>query len=229
MKKLVAIFAFVANVVSVGLGAVSDAEFKEIKEMQDKCYDKIELTSCEKLCDLKDGDGCGMLSAFYSSEKNHSKAFHYAQIACDLESALGCLLLSSFYLEGKGVAKDIEKGYGLGGKAVCNLKLKAPTKFFNEIIAIKPNEACYKLGAQYHNGQEVAQDYSKAAHYYQIACDLKNAYGCDNLGWLYYSGKGIKANKNKAKEFFGKACDLGFQDGCDNYKKMVISSPKRGL
>ena len=224
MKKLTAIFAFVASAVSVGLGAVGDAKFKEI---QSKCYDKYELNSCEKLCDLKDGNGCAVLAtAFYGGEENYPKAFHHAQIACGLESALGCSVLGLSYVEGKGAAKDTEKGYDLIGKAICDLKLNMPTNFFTEFIEIKPNEACYKFGVQYHHGQEVAQDYSKAAHYYQIACDLKNFYGCNNLGVLYYSGKGVKASKNKAKEFFGKACDLGFQDGCDNYKKMVNPSPK---
>ncbi len=38
MKKIVVIFAFVASAVSVGLGAVSDAE---IKEMQSKLLRQI--------------------------------------------------------------------------------------------------------------------------------------------------------------------------------------------
>ncbi len=198
----------------------------KLKKCKANCYDKYELTSCEKLCDLKDGDGCGVLAAFYNGEKNYSKAFYYAQISCGLESALGCSILGLSYAEGKGVAKDTEKGYDLIGKAICDLKLKVPANFFDKFAEIKPNESCYGFGVQYHNGQEVAQDYSKAAHYYQTACDLKNFYGCNNLGVLYCGGKGVKASKNKAREFFGKACDLGFQDGCDNYKKMVNPSLK---
>ena len=195
-------FALVASVVSVGFCAISDAEFKE---MQGKCYDNGDFNSCEKLCDLKDGDGCAMLAVIYGGEKNYPKVFHYAQIACDLESVLGCSFLGSSYIEGIGVAKDIEKGYDLMGKAVCDLKLKSNmfAEWFNEFTEMmKPNEVCYELGVQYHNGNEVAQDYSKAAHYYQIACEAKNADGCYWLGVLYANGQGVEKKLCQGKGVF---------------------------
>ena len=213
MKRLITIFALVASAVSVGFCAVSDVEFKE---MQGKCYDKMELNSCEKLCDLKDGDGCAVLAVIYNGEENYPKVFHYAQIACDLESALGCSILGLSYAEGKGVAKDIEKGYDLVGKAVCDLKLNMPAKFFNEFTEMKPSEVCYELGVQYLNGQEVAPDYSKAAHYYQISCEAKNADGCFWLGILYENGWGVEKNFVKAREYYKTTCDLKNGNGCNN-------------
>ena len=84
--------------------------------------------------------------------------------------------------------------------------------------------SCGILGSLYAEGKGLRQDYQKAVHFYQKACDggeaKKKGGGCYNLGFLYINGQGIGQNFSTAKEYYGKACDLGLQLGCDDYRKL---------
>ena len=81
-------------------------------------------------------------------------------------------------------------------------------------------DACFSIGKLYYTGEDVRQNYQKAAELYQKACDGGEPYGCVLLGILYEVGEGVRQDYAIAKEYYGKACDLGDQFGCNQYKRL---------
>ena len=78
---------------------------------------------------------------------------------------------------------------------------------------------CYRhIGAMYHYGYGVNQNYNKAVELYQKACDLGDSGAFNNLGVMYKNGFGVNQDKQKALQLYKKACDLGNETGCKNYR-----------
>ena len=77
-----------------------------------------------------------------------------------------------------------------------------------------------RVGAMYHHGEGVPQDYAQARQWYEKAAAQGFAMAQYNLGVLYESGQGVQQDKQAAKEWFGKACDARVQLGCDKYRKL---------
>lgn len=73
--------------------------------------------------------------------------------------------------------------------------------------------ACLQLGAMYHVGDGVKQNFSKAKELYTQACALGMGSGCSSLGYLYENGQ-IGRNYAKAAEVYEKGCVLGDADSC---------------
>ncbi|HLS17219.1 MAG TPA: tetratricopeptide repeat protein [Paenalcaligenes sp.] len=53
-------------------------------------------------------------------------------------------------------------------------------------------EAQFNLGLMYYFGQEVRQDYAKAAEWFEKAAAQDVADAQFNLGFMYYNGKGVR-------------------------------------
>jgi hypothetical protein len=82
----------------------------------------------------------------------------------------------------------------------------------------KNGQACALLGQRYQNGDNVPQDYVRAAKLFQTSCEIGYGQGCTLIGALYELGEGVNVDLSQAVQFYRKACDLGDSTGCDKYK-----------
>lgn len=64
-------------------------------------------------------------------------------------------------------------------------------------------------GLRYQRGVGVAQDYEKAAYFYQLAANNDMSMGYHNLGVLYSNGNGVEMDQQAALTAWKKASDLG--------------------
>ena len=69
--------------------------------------------------------------------------------------------------------------------------------------------AMFNLGVLYHNGQGVAQDYTKAREWYEKAAAKGDASAMFNLGVLYDNGFGVAQDYAKARAWYEKAATKG--------------------
>ncbi len=76
------------------------------------------------------------------------------------------------------------------------------------------------LGAMYHDGEVVQQDYQQAAKWFQKAAEQGNVDAQVRLGLMYGLGEDVKRNHKQAKIWFGKACKNGDQKACDILKEL---------
>ena len=65
------------------------------------------------------------------------------------------------------------------------------------------------LGALYHNGQGMPQDYGKARQWYEKAAEQGNAMAQHNIGLLYEKGLGVSQDYGKARQWYEKAAAQG--------------------
>ncbi len=65
------------------------------------------------------------------------------------------------------------------------------------------------LGALYHDGRGVAQDYAKAREWYEKAAAKDDADAMFNLGLLYDNGQGVAQDYAKARAWYQKAAAKG--------------------
>ncbi len=146
----------------------------------------------QKACNLKK-KFCVNLGYFYEKQKNdYKKAFKYYKIACDNNGSMGCNNLAWMYLDGRGVEKNIHKGYIYAKKA----------------YDLNPKNTL-NLGYYY---EHYAHDYQKALKLYKIECNNNNnnlgSVGCSNISSLNLSGKIKNANLDKAKFYAQKAIKI---------------------
>ena len=62
-----------------------------------------------------------------------------------------------------------------------------------------------RLARMYYNGDDVTQDYAKAAEWYQKSAEQGNAIAQYNLGMMYQKGEGVTKDAAKANEWLKKA------------------------
>ncbi|MGG7074064.1 tetratricopeptide repeat protein [Campylobacter sp. 9BO] len=111
-----------------------------------------------------------------------------------------------------------EKRVYVGDNTQSSVSIKADKKVEKAKLEIgnekcdKNKNECFKLGEEYFT----ANDYTKAAEFYQKGCDGGDARGCTNLGGLYYNGNVLKEDKAKAVELLKKGCDGRDGRGCFN-------------
>lgn len=195
MKKLIVIFAFMASVINLGFANVSE---NELKALQNKCFDEFFTESCEKLCDLKDGNAC--ISAAY---------LPYKEEAILQDGSVNDELWQKMNEHDKK-------------KLVYFLEKACESKSDKLLGDVERKDLCYFIAEAYYNGGlldesiKLLQDYSKALYFYEIACEAKHSYGCYTAGWLYKNEKGVEKNFFKAKQFYEKACHLKYADGCNS-------------
>lgn len=196
MKKLILLaFVLIVNMCADEVREIISGDesivIKSYKEMV--CGDKS-LSHCiyhfAKQCDNgKNYVACCIIGSLQDGQEQYSEAKKHHERVCE-----------------KANSKDIFKVEDIDGEVL-------------EIPAIEAMKvSCNALGAYYHSGRHVKQDYKKALQYWEKACDLGNGYGCASAGDLYLVGAFIGDfgynSASKAKELYNKACNLGLEFRC---------------
>ena len=75
---------------------------------------------------------------------------------------------------------------------------------------------CFELGESYRKGDGVPRDHTRAAEFYEPACDGGEALGCNNLGVMYDRGEGVTQDQTRAAELYYRACEAEAAMGCYN-------------
>ena len=78
---------------------------------------------------------------------------------------------------------------------------------------------CFELGEAYRTGDDVPLDYTRAAEFYEFACEGGHVEGCRKLGYLggwYRFGIGVPQDLARAAELYQQACEGGDAGGCFN-------------
>ena len=76
------------------------------------------------------------------------------------------------------------------------------------------------LGWNYHHGQGVKQDYSKAIEWYTKAVEQNEPFAQLNLGRMYRYGEGVEQDYKKAVELISKAAEQGYDRAQHNLGHM---------
>ncbi len=78
------------------------------------------------------------------------------------------------------------------------------------VMALNENhDAEFELGAMFHDGDGVEQDFAKALEWYQKAASAGNRQAMFNLGLMYLNAEGTEENKDAAIRLFTRAADAG--------------------
>ena len=77
-------------------------------------------------------------------------------------------------------------------------------------------EAQVKLGAAYHNGEGVEQDFAEAVKWFRLAAAQGNAQAQNSLGYVYMYGKGVEQDEIEAVKWIRLAAEQGFAKAQDN-------------
>jgi len=75
-------------------------------------------------------------------------------------------------------------------------------------------QGCRFLAHAYEEGIGVIRDMTKAAVFYQRACDGDEMRACGDLGTLYLQGTGVARDAAKAVTLYQKACSGGDAMAC---------------
>ncbi len=83
--------------------------------------------------------------------------------------------------------------------------------YFSQAIRLDPQnvEAQFMMGAMYHEGQGVPQDYAVALKWYRKAAEQGLAEGQFRLGLMYHHGEGIEHDYAEAVKWYRKAAEQG--------------------
>ncbi len=91
--------------------------------------------------------------------------------------------------------------------------------YFQNLCDQNDAKACLALGAMYHVGDGVHQNFPKARELYTKACQLELAEGCTHLAYMYENGHaGI--HPAKALDLYAKACEMGDMSACASVAKL---------
>lgn len=87
------------------------------------------------------------------------------------------------------------------------------------------------LGDRYYYGNDVEQDYAKAAKWYQKAAEQGLELAQYNLAACYEEGRGVKKNRIKALQWYKKAAASGLWEAKRSVRRMLIEDkhPDRDL
>ena len=106
-------------------------------------------------------------------------------------------LLGKIYTEGKGVARDYNRG----------------RKYLEEAAAAKHPEALNLLGVYHARGIAGERSVEKMAACFKAAAELGSAAGFLNLGRCCFEGTGVKKDLKAAFENFSRSAELGSPEG----------------
>jgi hypothetical protein len=73
---------------------------------------------------------------------------------------------------------------------------------------------CFNAGQLFDRGRKVDQDFSRAAHFYEMGCDRDDVACCHHLAVLHQMGQGVQKSEPKAIELYEKACKNRYQPAC---------------
>lgn len=125
-----------------------------------------------RACNLGYGRACFYASSLLlESDREPENAYRASQRGCDGADVRGCLLAASLLSIGHGTAADVNEGGRLKAKALSGLEAQCMNR---------DNEACEVLGDWYTGlYKNPAKQLTKAAEYYQKACDGHEERACE--------------------------------------------------
>jgi TPR repeat protein len=77
---------------------------------------------------------------------------------------------------------------------------------------LKSGLACVRLGEAHASGDLGVVDHTRAAQYFELACELGRASGCRMFASALRAGRGTTADPERAKEVDRRACELLHKD-----------------
>jgi uncharacterized protein len=84
-------------------------------------------------------------------------------------------------------------------------------------------EACLRTACAYASGRGVAADLSRAATFFEKACEQNEPAGCSDLGQMTSLGLGVPSDPDAAKTLLEKGCRAGDARGCTILGSMAVS------
>jgi len=205
-----------------------------------KSCDEIYTYKGEKL--TRAAEACAVLAIGYIEgndiKQNYNKAFKYFSTACKYNNSYACYKLSRMYQKGQGIKKNYveakrylqiacDKNFATACQDMEYLMsnpliMETLNKLTSNTISITTNkcknnnyQGCLDIGNFYYEGQDIPQDYIKAAEYYTKACNLGSPGGCYQLAEVYYHGKIEKKDIVKSNKYYKKSCNLGYSQACN--------------
>jgi TPR repeat protein len=157
------------------------------------------------------------------------------------EHAAACSYAGRMWLDGRGVARDPERGLGMLARAcvagvavACKVGarwlaeeghadsvkdgpgLRARLEAESSCLAGSA-EDCTVLGMAYAAGREpYPRDMARSAIEYQRACNLGSGPACSNLGDAFEYGEAVPRDLVRAASLYERACHIGTPVGCAN-------------
>lgn len=161
--------------------------------------------------------------------------------ACSLGDPRACGYAGRMLLDGRGVAKDAERGVAMLERA-CDegfaLDCVAAIRWLADAShaqAVKGGhlvrrrleaesaclggsaDACVQLGGALSQGLDpFPRDPARSAAEYRRGCDLGNGLACNNLGDAYEYGHAVPRDLSHAATLYERACRAGRPIGCAN-------------
>jgi TPR repeat protein len=166
--------------------------------------------------------------------------------ACTLGDPPACSHAGRMWLDGRGVARDVERGLAMlltaceGGVTVaCMVGVRwladdhraasvadAPkrrARFDGEASCLGGSaDDCTALGQAFYAGRDpFPHDLARAAVEYQRGCDLGSLVACSNLGDAYEYGASVRRDLTRAAALYERACHGGLALGCANLGHLI--------
>ncbi len=138
-------------------------------------------------------------------ERDFDRSATLYETACALGSMRACLSLGTMYMY-PPVSWREERDYETAARVLQ--------------IACQGGEGdgCDSLGDIYYYGWGLKKDYSKAAQYYEEACDL--GVDCYDIGQLYENGVGVGKDFRRALELYETGCRRNYNFPCFELAKI---------
>ena len=119
--------------------------------------------------------------------------------SCDkAKRGMSCLTLAFMYDTGTGVAQNQVRALEL----------------FDRSCGMEISPACNRIAEASLHGERLPVNYSKAARYFEAACEGNYALGCTNLAQLYRNGVGVSADAAIVRRSLRRGCSLGVRSAC---------------
>lgn len=153
------------------------------------------LKSADMGCSNKKAPSCSLLASFFLNEKygqikDNNKALSYAKKGCALDDSWSCSMA----------------GHLLTGN-VSDIKRNGPLalELLDKACQLKDVRACHNAGIQISSGNDLGDDYKRAADYFGTACNNNMEDSCYSAGHL----KLLTEQYAEAVPFLTKVCDSG--------------------
>ncbi|HEX8792021.1 MAG TPA: tetratricopeptide repeat protein [Polyangiaceae bacterium] len=161
--------------------------------------------------------------------------------ACELGDPTGCLYAGRMALDGRGVARDAQRGLSLlvracdgdvaiacrvavrwladgsHGRLVTGTQALADRLDRQYDCLVGKGEACFSVGLRYSGGLDgFPLDAARSAAAYARGCEAGQSLSCNNLGDAHEYGRGVPRDLERAATLYQRACGLGEELGCAN-------------
>jgi hypothetical protein len=159
--------------------------------------------------------------------------------ACSLGDARACGFAGRLWIDGRGAARDPEKGIDMVVRA-CDGGVEAACSFAGRWLAETNNtrdlqggaelrrhvdlqggclagqsDQCFLVGRGFFTATDgFPQDHALAVQAYERGCALGGSASCNNLGDALAYGDGAPRDLERAAGLFDRACHLGCSLGC---------------